>query len=503
MKNSNKNSLPKVETGVPGFDLICLGGIPRGRTTLVSGTAGSAKTVFGAQFLVGGIEIGEAGVFVTFEETPEDIKANLKSFNWDVEKWEEDNKWVFVDGSPSPEEELNFTGEFDLEALLARIKHAVKKVDAKRVTLDSLGSIFYHFEDASLVRHEIYKIAYTLKKMGVTAVLTAERSAEYGDISRFGIEEFVTDNVIVLRNAMDKEKRRRTVEILKFRGTMHQKGEFPFTIDPSSGIVAIPLSAMKMEQRSTNIRITSGNKGLDKMCDGGFFRDCVALISGATGTGKTLITTEFISGGTETGDKCMLFAFEESRDQLLRNASGWGVDFESMEKEGKLKIICEYPETSTLEEHLTLIQDYIKEFQPTRVAVDSLSALERVSTTKGFREFVVSLSSFLKEMQITGLFTSTTPSLLGGPTITEAHISTITDLIILLRYVEAFGEMKRAITLLKMRGSTHDKRIREYNIDGRGMTIGRPFENMSGILSGVFQPTVPEEIERLDDLFDE
>ena len=293
------------------------------------------------------------------------------------------------------------------------------------------------------------------------------------------------------------------MEILKFRGTFHQKGEFPFTIVPGEGIVVIPLSAIELKQKSSNIRITSGSTELDRMCGGGFFRDSIVLVSGATGNGKTLMVTEFIAGGAVNGERCLLFAFEESREQLFRNAIGWGIDFEQMEREGKLKVVCEYPEVMGLEDHLIRMKKEIEAFKPNRVAVDSLSALERVSTIKGFREFVIGLTSFIKHQEIAGLFTSTTPTLLGGTSVTEAHISTITDSIVLLRYVEMYGEMRRGITVLKMRGSMHDKEIREFTIDGEGMHIGNPFHNIIGILAGNPVHIAPGEIERIGGLFQE
>lgn len=493
--------IEKLETGIPGFDHISNGGLPKYRTTLVAGTAGSAKTVFAAQFLAEGIKRGESGVFVTFEETPDAIRRNMYGFSWDIASLEAQGHWMFVDASRQPGDDPIVTGEYDLGALLARIENAVQQINARRVSMDSLGAIFSQLSDSATVRNELFRIASALRKMEVTAVMTSERTEEYGEIARFGVEEFVADNVVILRNVLEEEKRRRTVEILKFRGTSHQKGEFPFTVIPDKGIVVIPLSAIGLEQRSSDVRITSGNEELDRMCGGGFFRDSVLLVSGATGTGKTLMATSFMAAGANSGERCLLFAFEESRDQLFRNAIGWGVDFEQMERDGKLRVVCNYPEAAGLEDQLIAMKTAIDDFQPKRVAVDSLSALERVSTIRGFREFVIGLTSFIKHKETAGLYTSTTPTLLGGTSITEAHISTITDSIILLRYVEVYGEMRRGLTVLKMRGSMHEKEIREFDIDGRGMHIGKPFRNISGILSGNFSHITPSEMDRMSGMF--
>jgi circadian clock protein KaiC len=496
--------IEKLKTGIEGFEHIANGGLPKGRTTLVAGTAGSAKTVFGSQFLASGItKFDEAGLFVTFEELPDDIRRNMNGFGWDIESWEKDHKWSFVDAAPRPTDNEIVAGDYDLGGLLARIENLVQKHNIKRVTLDSIGAILNRFHDVHVFRRELFRISTALKTMGVTAVMTAERAHEYGDIARNGVEEFVADNVVILRNVLEHEKRRRTIEILKFRGTSHQKGEFPFTIDSHHGIIVIPISAIELAQRSSNTRISSGIPELDNMCGGGFFRDSVILVSGPTGNGKTLLATQFISGGVKTNEKCLLFAYEESREQLFRNAIGWGIDFEKYEKDGLLKVICEYPEVTSLEDHLIRIKDAIEEFKPNRVAVDSLSALERVSTVRGFREFVISLTSFIKHFEIAGLFTATTPTLMGGTSVTESHISTITDSIILLRYVEMFGEMRRGLTVLKMRGSLHDKDIREFTIDNHGIHFGKTFKNIVGILAGHPQHIISANEDRLGGMFND
>ncbi len=325
MEAGGGESVLKTPTGIPGFDFIADGGLPMGRTVLVAGTAGSGKTIFATQFLAAGIHRGDDnGVFVTFEEQPAEIRRNMRSFGWPIADWETQRKWGFVDASPEPHYETAIIGDFDFGALLARIEHAVRSIGAKRVVLDSIGAIFSQFPDPTRVRYELFRIASALKQMQVTAVMTAERTEDYGEIARHGVEEFVADNVIILRNVLEDEKRRRTIEILKFRGTTHRKGEYPFTVMPTDGIIVIPLSAMELKQRSGDTRVTSGSAELDRMCGGGLFRDSIILVSGATGTGKTLMVTHFIQGGTAAGERCLLLAYEESREQLGRNASRLG-----------------------------------------------------------------------------------------------------------------------------------------------------------------------------------
>ena len=486
--------IEKIRTEIPGFDFVGEGGLPKGRTTLIAGTAGSGKTVFATHFLAAGIETsGEPGVFATFEDEPEGIRRNMIGFGWDIQKWEAEHKWAFVDVSPDSTGPTPIVGTYDLGGLISRIEHAARKLGATRIVLDSLNALFLQVPDKTLLRIELLRLIQTLKGLGATVVFTGERTQDYGEVTRHGIEEFVADNVIILRNILVDEKRRRTLEVLKYRGTSHQRGEVPFTVT-KKGIVVIPLTAQALTQTSSTVRITSGIARLDEMCSGGFFRDSIILASGATGTGKTLLVTQFIAGGVAAGERCLLFAFEESRDQLFRNAEAWGMDFAAMEKAGQLTIATQYPHAMPMEDHLVRMRELIEEVKPQRVAVDSLSALERVFTRRSFREFVISLTSTLKTKSTAGLFTSTTASLLGGGSVTENHISTLTDSIILLRYVELHGRMLRCLAVLKMRGSVHDHDIREYTIDEHGMHIGEPFRKVTGILSGN-QSVVPSGLE--------
>jgi circadian clock protein KaiC len=476
--------LDRVKTGVQAFDELVMGGLPRARTTVVGGTPGSGKTVFATQFLAHGITtFNENGVLVTFEEPPADIEANMRGFGWELAKWRKDGRLGFVDASPPASDEL-IVGDFDLVGLLSRIQHAVKTVNAKRVVLDSLTQLFDHFiGDPKILRRELFHISSALKKSGLTVLMTAERNSEYGEITRHRLEEFVADNVVILRNVLHREKRRRTIEVLKMRGSHHAEGEAPFTLLANQGVVAVPLSSLRLEQQSSTVRVTSGNPSIDKMCGGGFFRDSVTLVSGATGTGKTLLVTNFLAGGVAAGERAILFGYEESKGQLFRNAEGWGTDFARMEAAGNLKIVCLYPEAQGLPDHLLTIQSLVDEFQPNRIAVDSLSALERIAPDAGFREFLISLTSFIKKREIAGLCTATSKSLIGGESVSEQHISTLTDSIILLRYIQEQETMHRGLMVLKMRGSEHAKEIRKFTIDSAGMHLGDPFKAAPNVFS--------------------
>ena len=491
----------KFATGIEGFDHITMGGLTENRTTMVGGSSGSGKTLLAVEFLYRGItQFDRPGVFVTFEERIQGIMQNVKTMGWDLNELVQQNKMRFVDGSPEPVP-VTETGEYDLGGLLTQINYTVKEIGAKLLVMDSIGALFQQFSNTAVIRREIFRITEELRKMGVTSLITAERLEEYGMISRHGVEEFVSDNVIILRNVLEEEKCRRTIQVLKMRGSTHYKGEFPFTIS-SSGISILPLSAMELKQSSSTARISFGNTELDKMTNGGLFRDSIILISGPTGGGKTLMAITFTAEACRNGERVLLLAYEESGQQLLRNAKSWGVDFQKWEADGLLKLICVYPEAMGLEDHLLMIRREIESFRPRRLVMDSVSAMERVSTVRNFREFVIGLTSYVKQEEICSLFTATTPKISGGDSVTEAHISTITDAIVLLRYVEINGILRRGIAVIKMRGSQHDKQIREFTIDSDGLHIGEPFKNVQNIVLGIPSISVLSESEQLEHMFE-
>jgi circadian clock protein KaiC len=483
-KTVNGRYVTKVPTGITGVDQVLKGGIPKSRTSLCVGSPGSGKTILGTQFLWEGItQFHENAVFVTFEENKERISQNVKSFGWDLKKMETEGKLAFSEFSDSILSVDTLVGRYDLTVMVERIQYAIGKVKAKRVFIDSMSAFFDHLGDKNQTRKLLLNLAQKLNESGVTTLLSTEKYEEYGSVDTFKNEAFVSDCVLILRHILDEEKVRRTIQVLKLRGSDHKQGEFPFTL-ADEGFVVMPTVGMTLESTSSNVRITSGNKDLDAMCGKGFFRDSIILVSGPTGTGKTLLSTTFMAAACRKKERALLFAFEESKDQLYRNGQSWGMDLAKMEQDGFLKVVCEFPETMGPEDHLLKMRKEIETFKPARIACDSLSAMERVVSVKSFREFVISLTSYIKKKEIAGFFTNTTATLLGGESITETHISTLTDSIILLRYVETGGSMRRGITVVKMRGSWHDKDIKEYEVDNHGLQVKKPFVGIESIMTG-------------------
>ncbi|MEW6470985.1 MAG: circadian clock protein KaiC [Actinomycetota bacterium] len=480
MPRRPRQELERVEAGIAGLDLITHGGLPRNRLTLVAGTAGSGKTVFAAQFLATGIAAGEPGVFVTFEERPEGIRRNMGSFGWDIAGWEEKRSWEFVDASPRQVDTVFAGDDFNLSPLLARITNAIDRTGARRVAIDSIGALVAQFTHVAPARQALFRLAAALEEAGVTTVMTAERPEDYGPIARLGFEEFVADNVVILRNALDGEKRRRTIEILKMRGCSHLKGEHLFTL-LEDGIVIVPVAIGPLHYGTSNRRLNSGVPALDVMFDGGLFEKSLWLVAGATGTGKSFLAIHFVAGGVQAGERALLHSFEESRDQLVRNAAAWGIDLAAMEESNRLCIVAQAPESASLEDHLHRMKATIEEFEPDRVAIDSLTALQRVATVKSFREYVLGLTFHIKLRSLLGLVTTSVTDFLAAESTGELHVSTISDVITLLHYVPVGGEVHRGVQVLKMRGSDHDKSVREFRITDHGMEVADPFPDVSDL----------------------
>ena len=495
--------LPRLPTGIPGFDDVSLGGLPEGSVTLVTGTAGSGKTVMALQFIAEGIRrFNQPGVFVTFGESARKLRWFTGEFGWSVPSWELDGTWTFIDATAGNEEQAILVGgHFDLTVLMNGITAAAERTGAKRIAIDSLRVMFARFGDNSAVRDGLARIAAGLERLGVTAVMTIGRDEDYGQVTPMGVEEYVADNVVILRNTLMEETRRRTIEVLKFRGTRHRQGEFPFAITREQGLVVIPLS-IQLDQPSDSRRITSGIPSFDEMCGGGFFQDAITLLSGATGTGKTSVAMQFALAGAQLDEPTLVVGFEESRDQMMRAVSGWPYDVAALVAAGKLRFLIDYPEVRTFEEHLVHIQAAVAELGATRLVLDSLTSLRRGGPERSFREFTIGLTAFLKRHEIAGLLTTGQASLTGPDlTATQEHVSSLTDAIVILRYVEIYGELKRCLAVLKTRGSDHDKTIREYSIGTDGIHIGPPLRSTTGIMSGRPSQLDVAESARLTDIF--
>ncbi|MFJ2033049.1 circadian clock protein KaiC [Streptosporangium sp. NPDC087985] len=478
-------AIERTPTGISGFDEVAIGGLPAGRSTLVTGTTGSGKTLFALEFLARGVmRFGEPGVFVAFDETPDGIRRNAGSLGFDIARWETDGKWMFVDASEDTGEETLSIGTYDLGALMARVDRAVREIGAKRLSLDSLGAFFIRFRDRELIRHELHRLARVLESLDVTSVLTTERDEEYGHVSRHGVEEFVLDNVVILRNVLRNERRRRTMEVAKFRGTTHRTGEWLFTIDPKDGLVIIPLAFLAPGVRASQERVSTGNLELDAMVGGGIFRDAVALLTGPLGAGKTLSALQFADAAFRAGERCLFHVFDETREQLSRNAAGWGLDLDVMETSGLLRVTAAYPEVASVEDHFLRVSRDITDFAPTRLVIDGLSALERRATPRTLLDFVIALGGLARQHEITTLFTSA-PIGVGTPMFTApiTEIASLTDVTILLHYIEGAAAVQRAITVLQTRGSAHDHTIRQVSIDGAGMHIGGPCPGVFRVLA--------------------
>jgi circadian clock protein KaiC len=476
--------LERMVTGIAGFDGISGGGLPVGRDTLVVGRPGTGKTVFALQFLTEGIrQFGQPGVFVTLGEQPDDLRRNAASLGFDVASWERQGSWRFVDATPTEDPDV-VVGGFDFSGLTTRILEAVRALSATRVVIDSVSAAFLRFADAGMVRWALHGLLSALKAAGVTAVLTAEGddaiTQEYLRIS-----EHATDTIVRLDYHPINGRRRRTIEVVKVRGGAHRSGAYPFTIRAPGGITAIPLGGVELSQTVSDERVSTGNVELDAMCGGGYFRDSVVLVAGATGSGKSLLATTFLAEGLARGERVLFIGFEESAGQVERNMRNWSNDIGDALERGRLELVCRYPESGSIEEHLVDIIDRMDALQPHRVVIDSLTALERITGEQSFREFVMAMTGLVKQRQITGLYTVAT-TFAGGGHPTEADASVLADSIIWLRYLETDASLARTITVLKMRGSAHDPWVRWVTIDDHGLHIGDPTDHAG--LSGLHQP---------------
>jgi circadian clock protein KaiC len=480
-KATTDGQIAKAATGIHGFDELTQGGLPRGRPTLVCGGPGCGKTLFAVEFLVrGAAQYHEPGVFVSFEERPEDLQANAASLGVDLAGLVRD-KLIAVDYVRVERSEIEETGDYDLDGLFIRIGHAIDTIGAKRVVLDTIESLFSGLSNEALLRAELRRLFGWLKDKGVTAVITGERGERA--LTRQGLEEYVSDCVILLDHRVINEISTRRLRIVKYRGSKHATNECPFFID-DGGFSLIPITSVGLSHQASQERISTGVAGLDRMMGGaGYFRGSSILVSGSAGTGKSSLAASFASATCRRGERCMYLAFEESESQIMRNVRSIGMDLEPYVGRGLLRLRSSRPTFWGLETHLAMMHKMVNEFDPSAVIIDPVTNLLQIGEAREAASMLVRLMDFLKMRGITGLFTSLTA---GGSAVeaTDVGVSSLMDTWILLRNLESNGERNRGLYVLKSRGMAHSNQIREFVLSSDGVQLIDVYTGQGGVLMG-------------------
>ncbi len=473
--------LQKEQTGIRGFDEITRGGLPQGRPTLVCGSAGAGKTLFAMEFLVQGAMLhDQPGVFMSFEETDEELTKNVASLGFDLTQLIADKKllldYVFIERS-----EIEETGEYDLEGLFLRLGYAIDTIGAKRVVLDTLEALFSALPNEAIIRAELRRLFRWLKDKGVTAVITCERGE--GTLTRYGLEEYVADCVILLDHRVQNQISTRRMRIVKYRGTSHGTNEYPFLID-QKGFSVLPITSVGLDHKASTERISSGISRLDTMLDGdGFYRGSSILVSGTAGTGKSTIAAHFVEAACERGERALFFAFEESQDQIIRNMRSVGIELEKYVKKGLLRFHNARPSAFGLEVHLALIHRVISDYEPTVVVVDPITNFLAVGDDIETKAMLMRLIDFLKLKQCTAMFTSLT-SARNEIEDSEVGVSSLMDTWLLVKNIESNGERNRGLYILKARGIGHSNQVREFMVTTHGIELIDAYVGSEGVLMG-------------------
>ncbi|MFH0736728.1 MAG: circadian clock protein KaiC [bacterium] len=479
--NIAQKTLPKSPTSIQGFDEITGGGLPKGRPTLVCGGAGCGKTLFAMEFLVRGATLfNEHGVFVSFEETSDELTANVASLGFDLGTLVGQKK-IWLEHIDVERGELGKIGEYDLKMLFLRVHNAIESIGAKRVVLDTMEALFTIIPDRNAVRAELHKLFSWLKKKGVTAVITGERGEN--TLTRQGLEEYVSDCVILLDHRVDEQSSIRRLRIVKYRGSTHGTNEYPFIID-EDGFSVLPITSLGLDYFSSNERISTGIPRLDTMLSGkGYYRGSTILISGTAGTGKTSLAAKFVDAACKRGERAVFFTFEESPNQLLRNMNSIGIDLDKWVKKGLLQFHAARPTLYGLETHLTTSIKLINKFNPTVVVLDPINSFVVGKNQVEVNTMLVRLVDFLKMKQITAFFTSLTTN---GANVesTDVYVSSLIDTWLLLLYIEKGGERNRGLYVLKSRGMAHSNQIREFKLTEQGVELLDVYVGSEGVLTG-------------------
>jgi len=475
-----EQAFPKTASGIRGLDEITFGGLPKGRPTLIAGGPGSGKTLMSMEFLVrGAINYNEPGLFMAFEETAEELAQNVSSLGFDLKELIAEKK-ILVDYVRVERSEIEETGEYNLEGLFVRLNYAIDSIGAKRVVLDTIESLFAGLGNEAILRAELRRLFRWLKDKGVTAIITAERGE--ATLTRYGLEEYVSDCVIVLDHRVQNQISTRRIRVVKYRGSVHGTNEYPFLID-EKGISILPITSLTLNYETSTKRISSGIPRLDAMLEGkGFYQGSTILISGTAGTGKTSISASFANATCQRNERCLYFAFEESPNQIMRNMKSIGIDLEPCVKKELLKFHAVRSTFYGLETHLVQMQKLIDEFKPASVVVDPITNLIAAGDQNDVKSMLTRLIDYLKAKQITTIFTNLTH--MAGFESTESEVSSIVDTWILLRDIELGGERNRGIYVLKSRGMAHSNQIREFLITSKGVDIVDVYTGPVGVLTG-------------------
>ena len=464
-------------TGIEEFDELLDGGFPKGAVVLLAGSSGSGKTIFASQWLFEGVKNNENGVYVTLTEPLFKILENLEKMSYYDREAIEQEKLKIIDLRDT------YSGKgFNPKEILDFIEEQVKQTNAKRLCIDSITAIAYHYNDKSQIRTFIFELGKILATLGCTTILTSE-VPNPDRYSMYEVEEFIADAILRLDQIKVKDEFQRAMRIVKVRGKSYKAETIPLKIT-ADGIMIFPKTHSPLEHHSTGERISTGNPVLDDMLMGGYIQGSTTLTAGSTGTGKTLLSLQFIMDGLKKGETCLYAGFEESKDQLLRNAKSFGWDLKEYEEKGLLTLRCVYPSDKLLEEHFKDIKQIVEDRGVKRCVVDSLSSISHAFNEDKFSSFAIRLNGFLKVKDITSFFTTTTGTLIGSATLEEGNLSTLTDSIVMLRYVEMQGKLESVINILKMRGSSHCKYLRKYEITDEGVVIGSPLSNYEGVMTG-------------------
>lgn len=475
--------LPKSRTGIQGLDELTGGGFPAGRPTLISGGAGCGKTLLSLEFLIhGALDYGEPGVFVAFEETALDLTQNVSSLDYDLDDLVA-RKLLVIDYVRVERSEVEESGEYDLEGLFIRLNHAIDSIGAKRVVLDTLESLISSLPSPAVLRAELRRLFRWLKDKGVTVILTAERGTDPLALTRHGIEEYVSDCVIVLDHRVDGMVSSRRLRVVKYRGSTHGTNEYPSLIN-DSGISIVPVTSLGLKHETQNERVPTGVAGLDAMLGGqGYFRGSSILVSGTAGTGKSSLAAHFAAAACMRGERVLYFAFEESPSQIVRNMHSIGLDLASPQTQGLLNFHASRPTLSGLEMHLSTMFKEIVHFKPQVVVVDPLNSFVTVGNEQEVKMMLLRLVDQLKTLGITGFFTSLTT---GGGSLekTDVAISSLIDTWLLVRDMESGGERNRGLYILKSRGMPHSNQIREFTLTNHGIELRPAYTGPAGVLTG-------------------